>query len=188
MSARRLALRILITSVLIAAALGIFALLTGEMSELGVKVLLTTITISGTSLLALASFAAWNQRGARVFSRVGLSSAMATAAILIAAIWSDTTLVSGEVLLTCIILGIAGAHGSLLSLARLAPNHRWARAVGHLVGTLLVTAILALVWDLVEGTDGLWRLVGALAILDAAATVMIIAFHVMETPSSPTDR
>jgi hypothetical protein len=187
MSARSLALRILVTSVLVAAALGVIALLTGEMSELGVKVLLTTITISGTSLLALASFAAWSQPGARVFSRVGLSSSMATAAIIIAAIWSDTSLVSAEVLFSCIILGVAGAHGSLLSLARLAPKYRWARVVGHVVGALLVTAVLALIWDLVEGTDGLWRLIGALAILDAAATVMIVAFHVMETPSSPTE-
>ncbi len=104
------------------------------------KVLLTTITISATSLLALASFAAWQERGARVFSRVGLASSLATAAIVVAGIWTDDLLVSGEVLLTFIILGIAGAHGSLLSLARLAPKHRWARLVGHLVGTLLVTA------------------------------------------------
>jgi hypothetical protein len=187
MIARRLALRILITSVLIAAALGIITLITGEMSELGLKVLLTTVTISATSLLALASFAAWTARGARVFSRVGLAASVATAAIIVAAIWTDSTLVSAEVLVTCMILGIAGAHGSLLSLAQLAPKHRWARALGHVVGTALVTAVLALVWDLVEGTDGLWRFIGALAILDAAFTVMIIAFHVMETPASPTD-
>jgi hypothetical protein len=185
MSLRKVTLRVLAISVVISAVLGVIAILAGDMSELGLKVLLTTMTISGTSLLALASFAAWNH--ARVFSRVGLAASLATATILIGGIWFDANVVSVEVLLTCIILGIAGAHGSLLSLARLAPQHRWARSAAHVVGTLLVTAVLALLWDFVEGTDGLWRLLGVLTILDAAATVMIIVFHVMETPTSPTE-
>src|SRR5450432_2730601 len=134
MSARKLALRILVTAVVISAVLGVIAILSGRMTELSLKVLLTTVTISWTSLLALASFAAWNQQGARVFSRVGLASSLATAAIIIGAVWFDAMPVSGELLVSCIILGIAGAHGSLLSLARLAPKHRWARAAGHVVG------------------------------------------------------
>jgi len=185
MSLRKITLRILITSVVISAVIGVIAVLAGDLSELGVRVLLTTMTISGTSLLALASFAAWNH--ARVFSRLGLVASLATAAAIIGEIWFDARVVSSEVLLTCIILAIAGAHGSLLSLARLAPQRRWARSAGHIVGTLLATVLLALLWDLVEGSDGLWRWLGVLTILDAAATLMIIVFHLMETPVSPTD-
>ncbi len=37
-----------------------------------------------------------------------------------------------------------------------------------------------------QGLTALWRLLGVLAILDAAASVMIVAFHVMEVPTPPT--
>ncbi len=184
---RKAALRVLIASVVISAALAIVAILGGGMSELGVRVLLTTMTVSGTSLLAMASFAAWDQRGAKLFSRIGLAASLATAALIIIAIWIDHAPASVEVTLTCMLLGVAGAHGSLVSLARLAPQHAWARPAAHAVGTVLASLMLALVWDLIEGTDGQWLLIGVLAVLDAAATVMIIVFHVMGTPQSPTD-
>jgi hypothetical protein len=186
MKARKLALRVLLASVAISALLGIIAVLGGGMGYWRLQVFLTTLTISGSSLLAMAAFSAWHTDGARLFSRVGLISSIAFAVLGIAGIWiGPSSETMAKLTLTFLIFGTAGAHGSLVSLARLAPQHQWARPTAHAIGTLLVAAVLAVLWEVTDG-DTMWRVIGVLSILDGASTVVIVAFHVMDRVAPPT--
>lgn len=161
----RRALHVLIVSVSLSALLGVVALLSGDFGDLEIRVLLSTLSVSGASILAMASAAAWERQSGRPWAAVGIGASIAGFSLVLIGIWLEV----GEDVLWkfaggLITLGCAGAHGSLLRLARLAPPHRWV-----VVTTLGIAALLTLLIEfliLIEGDgEGVWRVIGALAIL-----------------------
>ena len=61
-SMTRTALYVMIGSVVLSALLGIFAILSGDWGWYELRILLTTITISGASICILACVALWERK------------------------------------------------------------------------------------------------------------------------------
>lgn len=168
----RRALYVLIVSVSLSALLGVGALLSGDFGDLEVRVLLSTLSVSGASILAMASAAAWERQSGRPWAAVGIGASIAGFSLVLIGIWLEPR---GDFLwklaASLITAGCAGAHGALLRLARLAPAHRWL-----VMATLVIAALLALVVVveiLTKGDgEGLWRLVGVLAILATTGSLV----------------
>ena len=108
---RQTALRVLIGSVVVSALLGIWALLVGDFGEFEGKVLLTSLCISGASLLAMACAAAWDKGPLPLLPRAGMGLSVAGFAYLIVLIWAEAKSVEAwKTAATLLIFATAAAH------------------------------------------------------------------------------
>lgn len=169
----RIALRIFIASISLSALLGVAVLLGGEFGKIELKILGTTLCVSGASILSMASAVALERGRARVYPWIGVScSTLGFAILLLCILAEEADDVVLKFVATVLIAGAAGAHGSLLALAEVPPGRRWV-----LVGTLICAAFAALagtilVW--IEGdSEELFRALGALAVLTTAGTLIV---------------
>ncbi|HEU4479567.1 MAG TPA: hypothetical protein VFR80_13700 [Pyrinomonadaceae bacterium] len=177
MSPKRIALWFLIISVSISALLGIFVILSGNFGDFEARVILTTITVSSASICALAAGALWESRSARMLPGIAVVFAILAALLIITGIW--TRINSEEFWKFCATIGvlaIATAQASLISLAQLAPRFLWARIVTLLAIFFLAALIILIIHSNVTG-EGLFKTIGATAILVAALTIMMPIFH-----------
>jgi len=174
---KRTALQILIGSVIVSALLGIWALLVGEMGELQVKVLLTSLCISGASILSMACAAAWDKGRWPLLPRVGMGLAIGGFAYLIVLIWAEA---EGEAVwktaATLLILATGAAHASLVGLARLKTRHEWLVPAAWICGTLLAGLLIGAMWGEWED-DNVFRWIGVLSILLCAFTILVPVFQ-----------
>lgn len=185
MRVRTIALRALLISISIGSLLGILAILGSRLGETGFKILATSFSISGASALVLASLAAWKLPAARVPSRAGVWATVVALALVIPGMWLEVNNDSyWRVALTFVIAGAAGAHGSLLSLARLAPRHGWIRPVALTTLVFLAAGLCAAAWAHHE-SEAMWKLIAILAILDVAFTLATTALDFVNRASVP---
>lgn len=179
-------LYLLICSIALSALMGIWAILSGEFGELQARVLGTTLTVVGTSILGLACGAFFENprsRGSALFAvpLVGILLAGLSALITMWLIWGADRW-DGEgtfkTLIVSTIFAFSLAQLSLLSLARLAKRFRWAIITAYAVVLVLASIISVLIIFEPKSDDGtVMRLIGVLAVVDAAMTVMIPIFH-----------
>lgn len=174
---KRVALRILIGSVVASALLGIWALLSGDFGELERKVLLTSLCVSGASILAMACAAAWDKGPWPLIPRAGMGLAIGGFAVLIVLIWSETEAEEAwKSAASLLILATAAAHASLLGLARLKPRHAWLLPAAWLSATLLAALLIGSIWGEWDDDDvGRW--IGVLSILLCAFTILVPMFQ-----------
>lgn len=166
--------------------MGIWAILSGEFGELQGKVLGTTTTVVGTSILGLACGAFFEKTRARkspaLFVPVaGIALSILSATIILWAIWGEDVL-SGEtvwkILAICLMFAFSFAQLSLLSLARLAARFRWATIAAYASILILATTVAGIIlFSKGEENFFVMRFLGVLGVVDAALTVMIPIFH-----------
>lgn len=179
-------LYLLTCSIALSALMGIWAIVSGEFGELQGRILATTTTVVGTSILGLACGAYFEKarikKSPTVFVPIlGIALSIVSAAIILWAIWGSDIL-NGEViwkiLSISLIFAFSFAQLSLLSLARLAARFRWATIAAYTaVLTLATTVSLIILFSRGEENTFVFRFVGVLAVVDAAVTVMIPIFH-----------
>lgn len=185
MSVRTIVLRTLLVSIAIGALLGILAVLGGGFGKGGLKILATSFSVAGACALVMASLSAWQLPGARLWSRVGAFGALAGLALFLAGIWIEVNPDSyWQVTASLIVFGCAGAHGSLLSLARLAPRHQWMRVAALANLVLLAVSVCAALWSRHE-SDANWKAIAVFAILDVAFTLAVAALDLVNRSSAP---
>lgn len=167
--------------------MGIWAILSGEFGDLQARVLGTTLTVVGTSILGLACGAFFESPRSRENAALyavpiaGLILTVSAAAITLWLIWGFK--VSNEeaiykTLFVFTMFAFSLAQLSLLSLARLAGRFRWARVTTYAVVLVLASIVSVIVVFEPESSDEtVLRLIGVLAVVDAALTVMIPIFH-----------
>ena len=80
----------LIGSIGLSAVLGIFAMLMGEFGEFEIKVLLTSLTISGASLCGVCCGAALEAKRARLVPTAGMGLALLSAVLIISGLWTES--------------------------------------------------------------------------------------------------
>lgn len=177
---------LLICSIALSALMGIWAILSGEFGDLQARVLGTTLTIVGTSILGLACGAYLESpysRGktTRFVPVAGIILAVLSAAITLWLIWGASGWLDSAVyktLFVALIFSFSFAQLSLLSLARLAKRFRWATTTAYVVILLLASIVSAIIIIEPHSEDYITaRLIGVLAVVDAAITVMIPIFH-----------
>ena len=184
---KRIALYVLIGSVVVSALLGIWALLVGEFGRLEGKVLITSLCISGASILAMICGVAWERCPVRLLPPTGLALAVLGFALLIVLVWVEADSehawkASGSILL----LATAAAHGALLSLARLRRPHRWLFPAAYGSSALLAILVLVAMWGEIED-ERIWRWTGVFSILLCAFTILVPVFQRMDRAAAARD-
>jgi hypothetical protein len=177
MGPKKIALWILITSVGASAILGIIIVLAGSFSELQIRIILTTLTISAASICALACGALWESRRKLLLPLPGTMLASLAAILVIIGIWAE---VDNEgfwrFTVSVGLLAVATAHACLLALARLAARFIWIRVVAFIAVYVLAGLFIYLIYLTPKG-DTFVRIIGAISIIVAALTILTPLFH-----------
>jgi hypothetical protein len=177
MGPKKIALWFLIASVGASAVLGIVIVLAGSLSDLQVRIILTTLTISAASICALACGALWEIRRKMLLPLGGALLASVTAVLFIIGIWAR---VSGDefwkVAASAGLLAVATAHACLLGLARLAQRFVWTRAIAFVAVYVLAALFIYLIYFTPKG-DIFVRIIGATSIIVAALSILTPLFH-----------
>ena len=197
---RRIAVVAIIASMSITAIVGIVALLGGDFGQSQIQNILTTLLISGFSVVTLCHLAVAG-RPVRIvgFAGIGVSVvALALGLALIWAVWGDGTSTVLELLRWfgasgILALSLAQANLLLLLAGRRHPVVRVALAATLV--TITVVAVMLIVPILTEyvipgaNADAYWRWFGVVAILDALGTVVlpVVALFVRDGSSDATD-
>jgi hypothetical protein len=177
MRPKKVALWFLIVSVVISAALGILAILTGNFGDFEMRIILTTLTISAASIGALSAGALWEGRGQKELPLLGIVLAVVAALLIITGIWFDPHSDSyWKFTASTGVLAAATSHACLLSLAKLAPRFAWARLVALTAVYALAVLIVMTIYFEPTGDMGL-RIIGTTSIVVAALTIMTPIFH-----------
>jgi len=177
MSPKKTALWFLIVSVALSAAFGILVIISGNLGDFEARVILTTITISAASICALAAGAFWENRSARTLPGIAVALAIFAATLIIIGIWGKISREEyWKFSATIGVLAIATAQACLISLAKLAPRFAWTRTVALIAIFFLAALIIFVIYGDVKG-EGIFKAMGATAILVAALTIMMPIFH-----------
>lgn len=175
---RRLGLGIFFVSIAVNAALGIYAVLAPDFGRTEGKILGTSLCVTGAVILALACEPAWERRLLGPIPHAGAVLGAIGFTLAIVGIWTEPeNEVWTKTMGSIFTLAVAGAAGSLLALARLAPSHRWIFSVTlALLG--LGAAMVAVTWWLPDDPDEWYlRAMGVVLIALAAFTVIVPVLH-----------
>jgi hypothetical protein len=170
----------LITSVVLSALLGSIAILKGNWGWVEVRILLTTLTISGASICGLACGAYLATRRGKILPVAGICLSLASGILLVTGMWLEARSEAyWKFAASLSVFAVAFAHLSLLSMARLASRFRWTPAVAHffILGIAAVSVFIILSEPM--GNDWIWRLLVVMANGDAAVTLLTPIFHWM---------
>ena len=177
MSPKRIALWVLIGSVGASAVLGIIIVLAGSFSDLQIRIILTTLTISAASICALAAGALWESRRNMFLSLPGAILALLAAALLIAGIWTEAKSDQfWKFTISVSLLAAATAHACLLALAKLARRFIWTRIAAFVAVYFLASLFIYIIYFQPKGDTGV-RIIGATSIIVAALTILMPIFH-----------
>ena len=187
---QRAALRALIASIVASAAMGVFALLVGEFEETQAKLLGTSLSVSGASVIAMACGFAWARGRLGPLPPVGIALGVAGFALVVAGMWPE---VESEPYWkstgTMLILAVAATHASVISPFGLARRSRWVLWAAYGLNAIFAALYIIAIWSEPDD-DRYWRVTAAVAILLAAATIAIPVLRRLGegAPSEPRTR
>lgn len=190
MNSKRAFLYLLIGSVALSAVIGITVLIFGNFGEFEVKVLLTTITVTVTSILGLACGAYLETGRGRLIPLAGIVVASVSCVMWIYLVWHGTVHEDfyAQILMSLTLFSATCAHISLLSLATLDARFLWSRYTFIAADSILAAYLLFLIWnDEWIDTDTTPRVIGVLSIVVAALTLVTPIFHKLSSSQSVDD-
>lgn len=180
-------LYLLIASVALSAILGIGVILFGDFGEFEMKILLTTLTVTITSILGLACGACLEAKRGKILPYAGIVFSAIAAALFIFFTWTDFKGDEKTIkfAMSVLILAVACSHISLLSIARLDKKFLWSRYAVHFSVWTLSAFLLYLVWiEQNFNDDFIPRTLGVLSIVIAALTIVTPIFHKLSHQTS----
>ncbi|MBX3288899.1 MAG: hypothetical protein KF855_06080 [Acidobacteria bacterium] len=187
MNLKRLFLYPLLVSVALSAVIGIGVVLFGDFGSFEVRVLMTTLTVTATSILGLACGAFFETGRGRLLPMAGIVITVIAAVMTLLIIWDvgDDSTVFVKAASTAMLLAVSCSHLSLLSLARLDRRFAWTLTAAHICVWTLTAIILYLMWfEPQSDSDTVTRIIAVLSILIASVTVATPVLHKL----SRTDR
>jgi hypothetical protein len=179
---RRTAIVAIVVSLVLAAILGIVALLSGEFGETQNKILFTTLTVAAFGTTALCHLAVV-ARAVRFVGFAGLAASAGAALCSFVLIWGDWSGYEWQApwvkaLSVLAILAISLAQANLLLLLAARPQLLIGVALGV---TLVAIAVVAVMYTIpiltdyeipgMNDADTYWRWLGVAAILDVLGTI-----------------
>jgi hypothetical protein len=182
---RRRLLGVVLASIAVNAALGIYALTVPHFGELQGKVLETSGCVTGAGLLVLACLPALERRRLVVVPRVGIAASVLGFALLVCGAWIPPDAAAfWKTAGTILIAAAVSVLVSLLSLAELAPRYRPALPAAGLLAVALAGMSLHVVWS--DGSSEAYaRALGVVAVLLAATTVAVPILHRASRGAAP---
>lgn len=132
----------------LSAVLAIAAVLSGEFGWLEIRVLVTTLTISGVSIDCMGCAAYLGRRGGHWLPLTGILLALLAGVLMIGGAWGDVDSIPyWKLTAVSSAFAVAATHACLLALAQLPLRQRWLHAVARgfifLGATLIAVAIVA---------------------------------------------
>lgn len=164
--------------------MGIWAILSGEFGETQGKVLFTTLTVVGTSILGLACGAFLESprvTNLKSVPLIGITLAVLCGLTCFWLIWGNENNNGNGIFkfaLISLICAFSFAQLSLLSMARLARRFRWSLVSAYIVIFALDLIICPIIIFEPDSDNSLvLRLIGVLSVVAASLTVVIPIFH-----------
>jgi intracellular septation protein A len=191
MNLRRLFLYMLIASVSLSALIGIGVILFGDFGEIEVRVLMTTLTVTVTSIFGLACGAYLESGRGKYLPLAGIAFSIIAALMAFLVIWNvlDDSKPFIKSFLTGALLAAACSHLSLLSLARLDRRFSWTRIAASVCIWLLMALLLYIIWFEPHGdSDVVYRILGVLGILLASITVVTPVLHKLSSADDDLEK
>lgn len=176
---KRNGIKFVLASIAVNAVIGIIAIVSGEFSELDAKILVTSLSVTGGSVLALANLAARTQQFVKYMPETGAGFAIIGFALLTYGAWTEFDSEDvGKAAGTAILFASGIGHAGLLSRSRLLPQYQLVLRSAWLFAGILVGMITFLIWSLnVVDNDIYPRAMGVVIILLAAATLAVPVLH-----------
>jgi len=188
---RRVFLYTLIASVAVSAVIGIGVLVFGNFGNFSVRIMMTTLTITATSILGLACGAYLETGRGRWLPLAGIIFALLAAALTLLIVWDvyDDSEVFLKTTGSVTLLALSCSLLSLLSLARLDHRFAWSRIVAFVSVTLLSGILLYVMWFEPEGdSDLVFRVIGVLSIVVASVTIITPIFHKLSSGETDVEK
>ena len=179
-NSKRAFLYLLVASVALSAVIGIAVLILGNFGDFEIKVLLTTLTVTVTSILGLACGAYLETGRGHVIPIAGIIVAVVSCILWIFLVWHGTVHEDfyAQILMSLTLFSATCAHISLLSLATLDRRFIWSRYAFIAADSVMTAYLLFLIWnDKWIDNDVTPRLIGILSIIVAALTLVTPIFH-----------
>jgi hypothetical protein len=182
---KKMTLYALACAVVVGVVMSILVVLTGSWDWFQARVVLTSFTISGASISALACGALRERDRTHLLPIPGFLLSVCGAVLVIFALWSDVgDMTYGKVTVSVVVLATATAHLSLLSLARLSPKFAWVWLLAYAAIYGLAGTLTGILWSQSDSGSA-FQLTAVLAILSAAVTIMIPILHaISRSPDS----
>ncbi len=172
-------MKFVLASIAVNAVIGIIAIVSGDFSDLDGKILVTSMSLTGGLILALASLTARTQRFVKYVPEGGAAFSIVGFALLIYGAWTafDSDDV-GKAAGTAILFAAGITHSGLLSRSRLMPRYRPVLQSAWLFAAVLVTMITMMIWTpFGEDNEIFPRVMGVVIILLAAVTLAVPVLH-----------
>lgn len=185
---KKLALGAVIASVAISGALGIFALLANTWGRTQERIIMTTVTITGTCLVLLCAAALRDKRGAMALPGAGTLLALTGMVLTLGSVWQ---LFRGpayeKATAIVLIFSVVTALLCLLSLARLSKGFQWALWISFLAWYALASKISMMI--LADNASELdMRVTGVLSIVGGCLAILIPIFHRMSAAREEAEK
>ena len=178
---KKIFLYLLTCSIGLSALMGIWAILSGDFGETQGKILFTTLTVVGMSVLGLSCGAFLESprtANLKIVPQIGIALAVLCGTACFWLIWGNGGEGIFKLSLVSFVCAFSLAQLSLLSMARLAGRFRWSLVTAYIVIFALDLIVCPIIIFEPSGDDGLvFRLVGILSVVAASLTVMIPIFH-----------
>ena len=164
--------------------MGCYVVIVGEFEETEARLLGTSLTVFGTSAIALICAAAWERGRLGFVPPVGIAFVLASAVLTLVAIWEGADLDNEpywKSLSTVSTPAVAAAHASFVALFVLTARYRFAPVVAYAMNTMVTTlAVLAIWWEALSENEPLARLSGTLVVLLIATTIALPVLRRLE--------
>jgi hypothetical protein len=174
---KRVALTTALGAVVVAAVLGIVALLGGGFGDTEGKILTTSLLVTAAAVVSLACAVALEAGRLGRLPYAGIAASLVSFAMFIAGIWVEIrTDAYWKAAITLLLIALAIAHSGLLDLARL--SRLWPLRAAQILTALAAVLIVIAMWAEIDA-EGYWRGTGVVLVLFAAATVAVPILHRM---------
>jgi hypothetical protein len=184
---RKASLRIFIGFLALTALIAIVSVLRGEFDDFTIRVLLTCLAISISSILSMACAAYMERRGRPALGLTGISFAVLAGALAIIGIWAEINEdVFWKSMMTATLFAGSFAHAFLLALPDLKRKHARVQRAAAMTIAVLAVLLAAALWGEIDN-EAYFRFVAVVAILLGLETVVIPILMKMQSGEGQSD-
>ena len=181
----------MLASVAASALMGSYAVLSEDFGETEGKLLLSTLSVFGTSMIVLACGVAWERRRLGVVPPAGIALGLIGLVLLLVVIWAEPDTDSdllGRALLTEITLALAATHASLVGIFGLKRRYAVAPIAAYALNALLAATSILWLWFEPDWDDAFGRRYGTLIVLLIAVTIAIPVLRRLQGAAADEER
>ena len=177
--------KVILILVAINAAIGIYALIGGELGDTGGKILGTSLLATMGAVLALVCAPAASAGRAWWWPKIGMLAAGIASALFIFAVWAEPFEDFFKIAGTVLVVAVTAALISLLSAWPGSGKLAWVRSAATVLSVIGGAMVITATWFEGDLPGGYWRWFGVVMVLLAAAAIATPVVHRMTAETAP---